>query len=70
MLTAPDRRDHGLARVAASVAVEHALRQGLVPQWRARTTESKRVAAAPGFRELGAQLSFRLDPLLGEGRGR
>ncbi|WP_222595187.1 GNAT family N-acetyltransferase [Nocardia ninae] len=66
VLTAPDRRGHGFARVAASAAVEHALGQGLVPQWRARSAESRRVAAALGFRELGAQLSFRLNPLLGE----
>ncbi|GAB2664883.1 GNAT family N-acetyltransferase [Nocardia goodfellowii] len=66
VLTASDRRGQGLARAAASAAVEHALRQGLVPQWRARTTESRRVAAALGFRELGTQLSFRLNPLPGE----
>ncbi|MGW0248621.1 GNAT family N-acetyltransferase [Nocardia goodfellowii] len=66
VLTASDRRGQGLARAAASAAVEHALRQGLVPQWRARTAESRRVAAALGFRELGAQLSLRLNPLPGE----
>jgi hypothetical protein len=32
---------------------------GLRPQWRARPVESRRVAAALGFRELGAQLSFK-----------
>lgn len=64
VLTAPDRRGQGLARIAASAAVEHALTQGLVPQWRARTTESRRVATALGFYELGAQLSFRLNPPL------
>ncbi|WP_228541960.1 GNAT family N-acetyltransferase [Nocardia sp. XZ_19_369] len=70
VLTASDRRGRGLARVAASAAVEHALGQGLVPQWRARTTESRRVAAALGLRELGAQLSFRLNSQPGEGQSR
>ncbi|MEU7221731.1 hypothetical protein [Nocardia iowensis] len=41
-----------------------------MPQWRARTAESQWIAAALGFRELGAQLSFRLDPLPGQGWGR
>lgn len=61
VLTAPGRRGHGLARAAAGAAVEHALAQGLVPQWRARTPESRRVAEVLGFLEVGAQLSFRLE---------
>ncbi|MGY2115701.1 GNAT family N-acetyltransferase [Nocardia gipuzkoensis] len=60
VLTAPDRRGEGLARVTGSAAVEHALANGLLPQWRARTRESRRVAASLGFRELGAQLSLEL----------
>lgn len=39
----------------------HALAAGLLPQWRARPVESRRVALALGFRELGTQLSVGLD---------
>jgi GNAT superfamily N-acetyltransferase len=60
VLTAPGWRGQGLGRTAASHAVGHALTAGLLPQWRARPAESRRVAAALGFRELGAQLSFKL----------
>lgn len=60
VLTAPGHRGRGLARVTASATVEHALAAGLMPQWRARVPASRRVAAALGFRELGAQLSIQL----------
>ncbi|SED80084.1 Protein N-acetyltransferase, RimJ/RimL family [Streptomyces sp. 2224.1] len=60
VLTAPQRRGHGLARQVASGAVAHALDAGLLPQWRARPAASRRVAAALGFREIGGQLSVRL----------
>ncbi|NEB68512.1 GNAT family N-acetyltransferase, partial [Streptomyces fulvissimus] len=50
----------GLARQVASEATAHALAAGLLPQWRARPAASRRVAAALGYRELGAQLSVRL----------
>lgn len=60
ILTAPEWRGKGLGRAAASGAVAHALAEELLPQWRARPAASRRVAAALGFRELGAQLSFRL----------
>ncbi|MDU0303963.1 GNAT family N-acetyltransferase, partial [Streptomyces sp. PAL114] len=46
------------ARVVGAAAVAHALAAGLLPQWRARDFASRRVAAALGFEELGAQLSF------------
>lgn len=59
VLTAPGWRGRGLGRAAASCAVTHALEAGLLPQWRARPEESRRVAAALGFRELGTQLSFK-----------
>lgn len=57
VLTAPERRGRGLARVVAGAAVADALRHGLLPQWRARPEPSRRVARALGFRELGSQLS-------------
>jgi RimJ/RimL family protein N-acetyltransferase len=60
VLTAPEARGRGLARLTGSAAVAHALEAGLLPQWRARAPHSKRVAAALGFRELGAQLSVEL----------
>jgi RimJ/RimL family protein N-acetyltransferase len=60
VLTAPAYRGRGLARIAASAAVADAFAAGLLPQWRARPAESRRVALALGFTELGAQLSFRL----------
>ncbi|MEF9884715.1 GNAT family N-acetyltransferase [Streptomyces sp. P9-A4] len=61
VLTAPGHRGRGLARRTASAAVARALEAGLMPQWRARTVESRAVARALGFRELGMQLSVRLD---------
>ncbi|MEU4092634.1 GNAT family N-acetyltransferase [Streptomyces sp. NPDC026673] len=60
VLTDPAWRGRGLARVTASATVAHACAAGLLPQWRARPLPSRRVAAALGFRELGAQLSIEL----------
>jgi RimJ/RimL family protein N-acetyltransferase len=59
ILSSPAWRGRGLGRAAASSAVAHALAEGMLPQWRARPPASRRVAAALGFRELGAQLSWR-----------
>ncbi|PJE96729.1 GNAT family N-acetyltransferase [Streptomyces carminius] len=67
VLTAPGCRGRGLAKTVASAAVAHALDAGLMPQWRARPEPSRRIARALGFREVGAQLSVRLD---GGGGGR
>jgi GNAT superfamily N-acetyltransferase len=60
VLTDPAWRGRGLAQVTASATVAHALAAGLLPQWRARPLASRRVAAALGFQELGAQLSIKL----------
>ncbi|WP_381796799.1 GNAT family N-acetyltransferase [Streptomyces niveus] len=60
VLVAPHRRGRRLAGIVASAAVSRALDAGLLPQWRARPYPSRRVAAALGFRELGAQLSVRI----------
>jgi hypothetical protein len=60
VLTAAAARDRGLARAAASAAVDRALADGRLPQWRARPMASRRVARALGFRELGLQVSIRL----------
>lgn len=61
VLTAAKQRGRGLARVVASAAVRDALENRLLPQWRARPEPSRRVARALGFRQLGAQLSFRVE---------
>ncbi|MET9675820.1 GNAT family N-acetyltransferase [Streptomyces sp. NPDC006482] len=58
LVTAPAARGRGLARRVASAAVAHALADRRLPQWRARPPASRRVAAALGFEELGAQLSL------------
>ncbi|MFF7586194.1 GNAT family N-acetyltransferase [Kitasatospora purpeofusca] len=58
VLTAPTWRGRGLARATGSSAVRHALAQGLLPQWRARRPESRKVAL--GFTELGSQTSVEL----------
>jgi hypothetical protein len=60
VLTAPQSRGRGLAPAVASAATAHALSHALFPQWRARPPSSRRVAAALGFRVLGAQLSIKL----------
>lgn len=61
VLTDQRLRGRGLARKVAGAAVAHALAGGLLPQWRARPEASRKVARALGFRELGRQLSLRLD---------
>jgi GNAT superfamily N-acetyltransferase len=60
VLTASAARGRGLARAAASAAVAHAIEEGRLPQWRARSPASRHVARALGFRELGFQVSIRL----------
>jgi RimJ/RimL family protein N-acetyltransferase len=60
VLTASAARGRGLGRAAASAAVAHAVEERRLPQWRARTQASRRVARALGFRELGFQVSIRL----------
>jgi GNAT superfamily N-acetyltransferase len=59
--TDPAYRGRGLAGVVASAATADALRNGLLPQWRARIEPSRRVAARLGYRELGSQVSVRLE---------
>lgn len=61
VLTAPSARGRGLARATASAAVAHALAAGMLPQWRARVPESRSVARALGFSELGTQIRVQLD---------
>ncbi|MFM9609049.1 GCN5-related N-acetyltransferase [Streptomyces sp. V2] len=61
VLTAPEARGRGLATEVAGAAVRHALEAGLLPQWRARAGASRRVAGKLGFREVGEQVSVRLE---------
>ncbi|MFD8633370.1 GNAT family N-acetyltransferase [Streptomyces sp. NPDC059533] len=60
VLTAPEVRGRGLARVVGSAVVAHALEVGMLPQWRARSRASRVVAGALGFQELGVQLSVEI----------
>ncbi|MCX4751497.1 GNAT family N-acetyltransferase [Kitasatospora sp. NBC_01287] len=60
VLTDTAHRSGGLAGATATAATAHALAAGLLPQWRARVSASRRVAERLGFRELGTQLSIQL----------
>jgi GNAT superfamily N-acetyltransferase len=60
VLTHPQHRCRGLARSVASAAIANALREGLLPQWRARPAPSKALARSLGLAQLGEQLSFRI----------
>jgi GNAT acetyltransferase len=60
VLTIATAHGRGLARTVASAALRHAITRGKVPQWRARSQTSRRVARALGFRELGSQVSIRV----------
>ena len=60
VLVAPEARNRSLAQQVASMATSHALRDGRLPQWRARPAASRAVSRALGFRELGSQVSLRI----------
>jgi RimJ/RimL family protein N-acetyltransferase len=60
VLTAPHARGRGRATRAAAAATADALAAGMLPQWRARTGASQRIAAKLGYRVLGEQLSLHL----------
>ena len=60
-LTHPDHRGRGHGFRAASAAVAAAIAEELLPQWRARPIESRRLALALGLDVLGAQLSLQLE---------
>ncbi|GAA3061809.1 MULTISPECIES: GNAT family N-acetyltransferase [Actinomycetes] len=63
VLTHPAHRGSGHGRYIASVAVEEAFVDGLVPQWRAAmdTEASHRAAIRLGFSEAGSQTTVLLD---------
>jgi hypothetical protein len=60
VLTAVSERDSGLATRTAGAATADAVAHGLLPQWRARSAASRRVATHLGFEKLGWQLSLKL----------
>jgi GNAT superfamily N-acetyltransferase len=60
VLTAAQARGRGLGSAVASAAVAHALGENKLPQWRARSQASRRIARRLGFHELGSQVSIRL----------
>ena len=61
--TSRDHRRHGYAQQAAVGAAQHAIRAGLVAQWRASmpNTASIAVGARLGFVSLGEQLVLDVD---------
>ncbi|MDO3701781.1 GNAT family N-acetyltransferase [Micromonospora sp. C28SCA-DRY-2] len=63
VLTGAGFRGRGLAAAVAAAAVADALGDDLLPQWRARPEPSRRLARRLGFRELGDQVSIRVDPI-------
>jgi hypothetical protein len=60
ILTHPDHRGRGLAKVVGSAATAHALSADLLPQWRAIPPASIAIARSLGYTMIGAQLSFHL----------
>ena len=60
VLTAASMRRRGLASRTAGAAVADALDHGLLPQWRARPSASRRIAEHLAFQHFGWQLSLRL----------
>lgn len=61
VLTGTRYRRRGLAAAVAAAAVAEALRNHLLPQWRARPEPSRRLARRLGFRELGDQVSIMIE---------
>ncbi len=62
VLTPPAFRRQGFGQVAAAIATNDALDEGLVPQWRARTENhaSRAMAARLGYVEVGSQTTVLL----------
>ena len=62
VLTAPGQRGQGHASTTVLIAVDHAMKSGLIPQWRVRTdnTASIRTALRAGFKHAGSQTTVLL----------
>ena len=65
IITHPEARGHGYARQAVSRVTEHALEQGLAPQYRTLEANqpSMNVAHALGFSSFGRSIAVRLGPV-------
>ncbi|MGM7671365.1 GNAT family N-acetyltransferase [Microbacterium sp. A93] len=63
VLVRPDVRLMGLGSYAGAVAMEEAVTEGLIPQWRAAlgNTGAQRVAASLGFELAGSQTTMLFD---------
>lgn len=63
VLTAHGQRRHGYAATAVSIAIDQAMKSGLIPQWRVRTdnTASIRTALRSGFKHAGTQTTVILN---------
>lgn len=63
VLTAHGQRGHGYAAIAVSIAMDHAMNSGFIPQWRVRTdnTASLRTALRAGFKHAGTQTTVILN---------
>ena len=60
VLTHPGHRRQGHGRRAAAAAIQRAVEEELLPQWRARPAASQALALSLGLTQLGAQ--FSLEP--------
>lgn len=62
VLTPPERRRAGHARIAAGIATNEALDRGLIPQWRSRTDNaaSRGLATRLGYETVGSQTTILL----------
>jgi GNAT superfamily N-acetyltransferase len=59
VLTHPAHRRQGHGRRASSLAVQHAIADALLPQWRARPIASQELARTLGLLAVGAQFSLQ-----------
>ena len=59
ILTSPQHRGVGHGQRVATAAILRALDDGLLPQWRAGSSESQALAVRLGLVKFGAQLSVR-----------
>ncbi|MDQ1521578.1 MAG: hypothetical protein QOI55_2651 [Actinomycetota bacterium] len=64
VITHPAHRRHGYARRTASTAAAAAIDEGLIAQWRSRTSNTASTALGEqlGFVRLGTQATVRFDP--------
>jgi GNAT superfamily N-acetyltransferase len=66
VLAHPEHRRVGHGATVAAAAIQRALNEGLLPQWRARPSPSEALARKLGLVELGSQLSLRPTAVAGQ----